>query len=405
MRVLMVSDLYAPTIGGLETHVRMLAHALAERGHELTVATMTRPGSPAVEQDGPLTVRRLDGWTKALTPLYKDPERRFHPPAPDPGFARSLRRVVDELRPEIVHAHGWALYSALTLRRAGGPKLVVTLHDFSLVCAKKIYVYEDAVCSGPTYSKCVRCSWSAYGGPRGPLLASALRGSSLLHGRIDAAVAVSNAVAAAAAKALPPGRISVIPSFVDREDTAAAVETPRPAFLPRDDGYLLFVGALGPHKGLDVLLRAYDQLRTEVPLVVIGTPRHDTPASFPAGVVVATNVAHPQVMSAWAHSSVGVVPSTCPEGFGIVAAEAMAVGRPVVASAIGGLPDVVADGETGILVPPGDSDALRGALAALLADPERRAELGEAGRRRVQAFTAPVVAERVEHVYAQLLNS
>ncbi len=72
------------------------------------------------------------------------------------------------------------------------------------------------------------------------------------------------------------------------------------------------------------------------------------------------------------------------EGFGVVCAEAMAHGRPVVASAVGGLLDLVADGETGIHVPPGDVDALRAALQRLLDDRELRRRMGEAGRERVR---------------------
>jgi glycosyltransferase involved in cell wall biosynthesis len=83
-----------------------------------------------------------------------------------------------------------------------------------------------------------------------------------------------------------------------------------------------------------------------------------------------------------AGAAVVAVPSRR-EGFGLVAAEAMAHGKPVVASAVGGLLDLVVDGETGLLVPPGDVEALRAALERLLGDPELRRRLGAAGRDRV----------------------
>ena len=110
-------------------------------------------------------------------------------------------------------------------------------------------------------------------------------------------------------------------------------------------------------------------------------------------------------MAAWAHCAVGVVPSIWPEPLSLAAVEAMACGRPVVASATGGLPEVVIDGETGLLVPAGDVGALRDALRALLSDPVLRRRLGEAARRRARLFTASAITARIEQVYADVQAS
>ena len=97
----------------------------------------------------------------------------------------------------------------------------------------------------------------------------------------------------------------------------------------------------------------------------------------------------------------------CPsrrEGFGVVCAEAMANGRPVVAAAVGGLLDLVVDGETGLLVPPGDVPALRSALERLLADPALRERLGAAGRERARDHLAwPVVVEATLAAYREAI--
>jgi len=155
-----------------------------------------------------------------------------------------------------------------------------------------------------------------------------------------------------------------------------------------------------------VLLKAYEeQLSCIAPLVVIGIDRSDAPKRFPAGVTVVRNVPHPQVMAAWIHCSIGVVPSIWPEPFGQVAIEAMACGRPVVASAIGGLQDSVVHGETGLLVPPGDDKALAEAIRSLLNDPARRAAMGEAGRKRARLFMASTVISRIEQVYREVLEN
>jgi glycosyltransferase involved in cell wall biosynthesis len=88
-----------------------------------------------------------------------------------------------------------------------------------------------------------------------------------------------------------------------------------------------------------------------------------------------------------------------PESFGIVALEAAAAGKAAIVSAIGGLKDVVADGETGILVPPGDREALRAALRLLCEDPETRERMGEAARARARLFGPDAVVPQFESAY------
>ena len=99
-----------------------------------------------------------------------------------------------------------------------------------------------------------------------------------------------------------------------------------------------------------------------------------------------------------------VVPSLG-EGFGMVALEAMERARPVIASAVGGLPEIVADGETGIVVPPAEADALAEAIATLAGDLPRAAEMGRAGRTRaLEEFTPERCVERVEALYERALT-
>jgi starch synthase len=102
------------------------------------------------------------------------------------------------------------------------------------------------------------------------------------------------------------------------------------------------------------------------------------------------------------HATVFACPSLY-EPLGIVNLEAMACGTAVVASAVGGIPEVVSDGETGLLVRPDDPGALAGALSALIADPARASALGRAGRERAVAeFGWPTVAEQTAALYAEL---
>jgi glycosyltransferase involved in cell wall biosynthesis len=177
--------------------------------------------------------------------------------------------------------------------------------------------------------------------------------------------------------------------------------------LPREP-FLLFVGALQRPKGLFVLLEAWRRLADRPggapPLVCIGTRWPETPASFPDGVTVLSDVPHRVVMAAWERALLGVAPSIWPDPLPGVVREAMTRGRPVVATAVGGNTDMIRDGETGLLVAPGDSRALAAGIARLLADPELAGRLGVAGAATVQSLTASAVAERFEALYARAID-
>ncbi len=401
MRILMFSDMYPPLIGGMERHVQTLAREFIRRGHHVAVATLAHEGSPAFEVDQGIRIYRLSGWSRALKPFYASAERQFHPTLPDPGVTAGLRRVLAEERPDIVHGRGWMLYSYLPLRSRSNAPLVVTLHDYSLVCPRRNFMYRGQVCNGPAYFKCVRCGVEQYGFAKSLLLTTGLGISKRTHNRVDHYISISRAVRDASIQAAgrPPRPMEVIPTFVPDYVLTSHAERERPAFLPTTDDYILFVGELSPHKGTQVLLDAYRGLADLAPLVMIGSQHTASSSDLPPGVTVARNVAHEDIMASWAHSAVGVVPSLWPEPFGQVAVEAMAARKPVVASAIGGLPDVIVDGETGLLVPPGDPEALRLALRELLLDPARRARMGEAGHERARLFTVGVVADRIEQLY------
>jgi glycosyltransferase involved in cell wall biosynthesis len=137
---------------------------------------------------------------------------------------------------------------------------------------------------------------------------------------------------------------------------------------------ILFAGRLSSEKGVLELVEAADG----IPLVVAG----DGPLRYRVPGALGF-VPHAELRRLYERAAVVACPSYR-EGYGMVCAEAMAHGRPVVASAVGGLLDLVVDGETGLLVPPGNVVALRAALRRLLDDPELRRRMGEAGRARAR---------------------
>lgn len=171
-----------------------------------------------------------------------------------------------------------------------------------------------------------------------------------------------------------------------------------------------------PLKGFRFLLEALAQLRADgrqVRLKVIGKPgdKSDTLRSVQRlglsdSIEFTGRVSDREIAEAYAGASVAVVPSLY-EGFGFPAGEAMACEVPVVSTSGGALPEVVGqDGETGLLVPPGDSAAMAGAIASLLDDPARARAIGQAGRRRVlEHFTWRRAAERTVDVYREAIDA
>ena len=174
---------------------------------------------------------------------------------------------------------------------------------------------------------------------------------------------------------------------------------------------LLCVGRLIPIKGHLVLLRALAQARAGVPgltLDVAGRgPLQPALKAYVRELALDDAVRFLGFVSPVARAiedaAIVVVPSLG-EGFGMVALEAMERARPVIASAVGGLPEIVADGETGIVVPPADADALAEAIVELARDLPRAAAMGEAGRARALAeFTPKRCVESVEELYERAL--
>ncbi len=403
MRILMLAQFYPPTIGGEERHVRNLSIELVARGHDVSLATLWHKGLADFEIDQGVRIHRIRGTMQRATSLFSEPERQYAPPFPDPETTLALRRVILQERPDIVHAHNWIVHSFTPLKSWSKAKLVVTLHDYSLVCVQKRLTYQDENCSGPALTKCLHCAADFYGVAKGlpSTLANRLWGA-VERRTVDMFLPVSQAVANGTRLATYGVPYRVIPNFVPdnlsalRDDTAAHLEQ-----LPKED-FLLFVGDVKRDKGVEVLLQAYTQLKTHVPLVIIGRLGNDLSIDFPPHVYVLQDWPHEAVMSAWKRCTIALVPSLCHDSCPTVAIEAMSMGKPLIASRIGGLSDIVADGETGLLVTPGDPEALREAIQRLLADPTQRCHMGTMAKQRVVNFQAQTVIPAIEQVYQKV---
>jgi glycosyltransferase involved in cell wall biosynthesis len=375
--------------GGQNVHVAQLASALADRGHTVTVHT--RRDAP----DLPDRVRMRPGvevrHVAAGPPRYL-PKDELPPFMPE--FGRLLAEDWATRPPDVVHAHFWmsGLAACAARRELGSrPPVVHTYHALGTV--KR------------------RHQGSADTSPPGRIAAETAVGR-----ECDRIIATCrDEVAELAAMGLPTGWADVVPCGVD-----PAVFTPDgPAEPPsrRFRHRLLQIGRLVPRKNAHVSIEALTRLPgTE--LVIAGGPppealdrdpeirrlRAVARAAGVAGRVRFTGgVPRDQVPALLRGADLVLCPAQY-EPFGIVPLEAMGCGTPVVASAVGGQLDTVADPATGRLVPPGDPAALAKAVGALLADPAARVACGGAGRRRVLGrYGWDRVAAATEAVYEAVI--
>jgi glycosyltransferase involved in cell wall biosynthesis len=400
MRILMLTQSYPPVVGGEERAIEDLGVELAARGHDVAVATLRQPGGEPRASAG-VRIHVLRSSVYRLRRFYGDPERRQAPPAPDPETVLDLRGVLRRERPDVVHAHNWAVHSYLPLDRAAGPALALSLHDYGLLCATRRMLHRGAPCSGPALGKCIACAAGQYGPAKGGVTAVATRlGGPRLRRHVDLFLPVSGAVEELCR--VGPGDDSrIVPNFfrpLSRPDSG----DPRLEALPSEP-FLLFFGDASADKGAALLADAYARLEEPPPLVFLGRPLLDGLAERP-GVTVLGPWPHALAMEALARCQLAVAPSIWPEPFGLVALEAAAAGKPVVAAAIGGLRDTVLDGETGLLVAPGDRDALTAALARLIGDPELRRRMGSAALERAASFSPATVVPEFERAYEVALT-
>jgi len=387
----MVTEFYPPLKGGLEFHVEGLANELAARGHSVHVATLGPERTDTARGD--VLVHQIPSVASRLKFLYTDPDRPFHPPVSDPLVRRHLRQIVREFRPDVVHGHNWMSSSF----PPGLAPLVLTSHDYAWVCPKRTLMRPDgSTCSGPTLSGCTPCGASQYGAVKAFFVDAATRRAHSVM-RPDVLVAVSNAVATSLAPHTARKPV-VVPNFVPSDLSSmpdVAVDG-----LP-DEPFALFAGSTGAHKGIEVVLRAWEQCAPPLPLVVAGLGTADR--HWPKAVTF-MSLSHSQLISVLRHAAVAVVPSLWPEPCPTVVLEAMSLGVPVVASRVGGVPDLLSDGVEGRLVPPGDPALLMDAVVQIVTNTSLRQKMGAAGRARADAFQLNVVVEAIEAVYRDAME-
>jgi glycosyltransferase involved in cell wall biosynthesis len=380
----------------MEAHVHRLAEALIRRGHEVAVVTGTAqpaavPGAAIVPAQTVLSY---------MPGIFRDGGLPYPPPLPDVIFRRAVRGLAERWKPDVIHAHGWCAFSCYW---PGSPPLVVTLHDHGLRCPKKTLLRDDAECQTGFGTKCITCKGAQPLVKRSPLAAVMGFSVARLAAHASSFIAVSQSVAKRAAEAsLGAAKVQVLPNFIDVPGaTAAGPRTSDPPGAPSGAPIVLFVGPDSPHKGRAVLIDAFRRLPpgyAHLALVGSGT------AVDLEGVGTLGFMQQASLRAQYQKASVMVVPSLWPEPCPTVILEAMAHGVPVIGTRMGGIPDLVDDGKTGLLVPPNDPMTLADALRRLLDDRELRHRLGACSLARVRQFSTETVVPRIENAYGSALT-
>lgn len=398
MRVLQVSDHFPPQTGGLAIQVQRLAARLNAAGHEASVLTVgessesTTPEGVAVRHH-PHSFGRVPG-------VYQEGSPPFHPPWPDPEFRRGLQGTIEALRPDVVHVHGWSVFSAASLG-AGAPPIVCSLHDYGMVCPKKSLLRHGTVCAKGRGFRCVTCDSQAQPTPRRSALAATLGLTwPWLQKRVFRFLAVSSYVRERHLQSgLDEERIAVIPPLID------PLPPGPPAGRAQSGPYVLYVGPgeEGAHKGRSVLLRAFARIDPMDHSLLLVGGSSQLAASGP--VEDAGYLRGEALTAAFRGASIVVVPSVWADPCPAVAVEALSVGCPVIASAVGGLTDIVAHDRTGLLVPPGDEEALAAALQKLVGDGGLRVEMGDRARESVARYSTDSVLPSLLDTYRAAVGS
>jgi glycosyltransferase involved in cell wall biosynthesis len=419
MRIVMLAQFYWPLAGTEERHVQHLSEALAARGHDVHVATLAAPGLAAQETVNGVHVHRISSATQRAAFLYRTP-RTHAPPLPDPEVVGHLRRVVSSVQPDIVHGHNWLAHSFMPLKRKCGPKFVLSLHDHSLVCARKTLLRSDGPCDGPGLLKCLVCAREQFGLVKGALTVLAQRLMlDDVHDAVDLFLPASHDLALRdelVARELP---FRVVPKFVADAARVTTTTSPTamaarhgPAALDGEDMLkemrlppgecILFAGEMPRAKGVRVLIEAHRRLPDAPPLVIIGTGDGEVVDAIP-GVFVLGQV-RPEVEASLHNRALFVVaPSIGADTVGEALLEAMAAGLPVIASAVGAMPTLIEHGVHGLLTEPGSISGLVDAMRYLLDNRDDLQRMSMSARVRAADFAACHVVTQIEDAYLSLL--
>lgn len=323
-----------------------------------------------------------------------------------------IETLLHKEKPDVVHVHNTFMMispSVFDACQEAGIPVLQTLHNYRLLCpawtlSRNGKVCEDCLEGGlwhGIWHGCYRESHAMTAAVAAMLKFHRITGT--WNNSVDGYVALSDFARGKFIEGgLPANRIHVKPNFVQSD----------PGEKRKPGSYALFVGRLSPEKGVQTLLSAWAQMSQWYPLVVIG----DGPLRESLEAEVAKQnissvtfkgwLPRAQTIEAMKQSAFLVVPSLWYEGFPMTIAEAFACGTPVLCSKLGGMQEIVDDGRTGLHFEPGNAEDLAAKLTALLAQPEKIAQMGIAARWEYKSrYTAETNYSLLMRIYEQSIHT
>lgn len=358
--------------GGEDACVEEEARLFSARGH--LVARFEADNRTAVEQGTWSTLRAL---------LRSDD---------NPQSATQVQRALQDVRPDWIHLHNlWFTLglSALRACRDAPAPVVMTLHNLRLLCpGGSLLRPGGTICHSPSCGGSLRCLWhrcyhrSVFATWAAARMTRRGWTERLWQEAVDLFAVPSAFVRDLVLRqGLLPEQVRVVPHTC-ADPLATDSMRPPQSTVP----LVVYAGRLSEEKGIRVLLAAWRIVRAALPAACLrilgdGPLEAGLRKEFEGmGVAFAGRCSREEVGTHFRESWALVQPSLCLETFGLTVLEAFAMGRPVIASAIGALPELVQDGKTGLLVPPGNAEDLARAILTLLRDTPLRTRLGKAGR-------------------------
>jgi glycosyltransferase involved in cell wall biosynthesis len=420
--VCLVSEYFPPHApGGAEWSADALARALAARGRRVLVVTPNYGAASREERDGftvirfPFPVKRPPGRSTVPGRYHANPLFYLYA-----GLA--LARIARRERVDLIHVQNkHMLIPGALARSLTHVPVVATLRDGSIIDAAPMCLHHGdrmpADCGvAKLWRDCAVEYFDLYVAGRRSRLAARLvflyrwldaRLKQRFLRRVDAVIGVSQGILdvyrrSGLLERVP--RLRVVPT-VPRLETPAReeIEGARRRLALGNRRLVLYVGKLSPGKGVADLVKAARRVAAARPNVVFALVGEGVIAVDEPFIRRLGSLPNREVLALYPLADIVVVPSVIPDALSRVILEAMSAARPVVATRVGGTPELVLDGKTGVLVDRGDPDGLAAALLTLLGDDALREALGAAGRRHLESLAgAGGSVDRLLDVYAEV---
>ena len=392
LNICLVSYEFPPMAGGEGAYTYGLAKALSDSGHRVSVITAY------VEGRGRVSKNKIE--IIPITPIEKPGLKLF-------SFNHKAMKKIEEIynnqNIDILH-FTYDFYKITIKREKISVPIIATLHH--PWSAERRFIKAKIPHFRPTYFR------------RLVVLSHFAKMSKGICENADKLIAISKYTAQSYISEfhVPSDKIEIIPNAVDTNKFHPEVEgyeIRKKLELKEKDHVVLFVGRLDCNKGIEYLLRSFSRINEEVSdakLLIVGEGPvkryiHTFTSKYPFknSIIHVGHVSEEDLPKFYAASDLVVLPSLM-EGFGITLLEAMASGKPCVATRAGGVEDAVINGETGLVVPPADSYSLYHAIRTLLTDDKRSKGFGIAGRKRAENyFTWDKVAKHTVEVYKKVM--